>query len=121
MDGTQIDNATITVEVGADADRKLATERSRGGRSGRNRRNKRGGRGNRERRRSPSPRRSYSRREPSPYRRGRRGRDRYSPVRSRSPYGRRGRSRYSRSPPPRYDDYRSRRYSRSRSFSRRRR
>ncbi|KAJ2021685.1 hypothetical protein H4S03_009653, partial [Coemansia sp. S3946] len=60
-------------------------------------------------------------RSPSPYRGRRMSRDRRSPVRSRSPYGRRydSRQRYqNRSPSPRYGGYRSGRYARSRSYSR---
>ncbi|KAJ2327552.1 hypothetical protein GGI00_004432, partial [Coemansia sp. RSA 2681] len=67
-------------------------------------------------------------RSPSPYRGGRRARDRRSPVRSRSPYGGRrygggGGPRYqNRSPSPRHGGgYRGGRYARSRSFSRSRR
>ncbi|KAJ2383557.1 hypothetical protein GGI23_007116, partial [Coemansia sp. RSA 2559] len=133
MNGAMIDNETIRVKV--DELGRRGSGRSK--RGGRRRNGRRGGNGNRERdrrrrglgggggrrySRSPSPPmrggprgRRYSR-SPPPYRKGRYSRDRRSPaMRPRSPDRYRGsgggRYRpYSRSPSPRYGDYRSGRF-----------
>ncbi|KAJ2890052.1 hypothetical protein IWW38_004342 [Coemansia aciculifera] len=147
MDGGLIDNVKVEVSTSTQgrSDGRYSRNSRFGGRSGGRSGGRRRYRNNGDRRsramgdvhRPDSGRRSPSRqgrggryaRSPSPFRGRRMSRDRRSPVRSRSPYGRRyggggggGGSRYqARSPSPRNGGYRGGRYARSRSFSRSRR